>query len=59
MTPSVLSLYCLYAIQCTQKNTNCQKFDPKIKRDNQKNSYERRDYESLDILSLFFYIEKL
>ena len=27
-------------------------FDPKIRKDNKKNSYERRDYESVDEKSL-------
>ena len=30
------------------KCMNCQNFDSKIRRDHQKISYERRDYESVD-----------
>ena len=32
--------------------TYCQNFDFKIRRDHQKKSYERRDYESVDEKSL-------
>ena len=39
-----------FSAQCAQKCTNCQNFDPKIRREHQKISYiyERRDYESVN-----------
>ena len=42
----MLTLYCLRGIYATQ----CQNFD--LRMDHQKNSYERRDYESVDEKSL-------
>ena len=37
---------------CDESVTYCQNFDFKIRRDHQKISYERRDYESVDEKSL-------
>ena len=37
---------------CDEFVTYCQNFDFKIRRDHQINSYERRDYESVDEKSL-------
>ena len=34
---------------CVQKCKNYKNFDYKIRRDHQKNSNERRDYESVDL----------
>ena len=31
-----------------KKGTNCKKIDPEIRRDHQKNFYERLDYESIE-----------
>ena len=39
---------------CDEFVTYCQNFDFKIRRDHKKNSYERRDYESVDEKSLSF-----
>ena len=43
---------------CDEFVTCCQNFDFKIRRDHQKNSYERRDYESVDENSLLGYVPK-
>ena len=37
---------------CYEFDTHCQNLDFKIRRDHQKISYERRDYESVDEKSL-------
>ena len=38
--------------QCDEFVTYCQNFDFKIRKDHNKNSYERRDFESVDEKSL-------
>ena len=37
-----------FMLQRDELVTYCQNFDFKIRRDHKKNSYERRDYESVD-----------
>ena len=41
-----------FTAYCVQKCTNWQIFDSNIRRDHQKISYERRDYESVEEKSL-------